>query len=76
MKKFIHEENMKLFREQLAETTDPKKRQMLLKLLAEEEAKEDKQPRLSLDTDQCNWGDGHATMSGWRTSLFDVPALA
>jgi hypothetical protein len=35
MSKFIHEENLNLFR----------KRQMLLKLLAEEEAK-DEQPRL------------------------------
>ena len=40
MKKFIHEENLKLFRKRLAETTDPAERQMLLKLLAEEEAKE------------------------------------
>jgi hypothetical protein len=39
MKKFIHEENLKLFRKRLAETTDPAERQMLLKLLAEEEAK-------------------------------------
>jgi hypothetical protein len=45
MKKFIHEENLKLFRKRLDETTDPKKRQMLLKLLAEEEA-DDEQPRL------------------------------
>jgi len=36
MKNFIHEENLKLFRKQLAETTDPQKRQVLLKLLAEE----------------------------------------
>jgi hypothetical protein len=40
MKKFIHEENLKLFRKQLAETTDPKRRQMLLKLIEEEEAKD------------------------------------
>jgi hypothetical protein len=38
MKKFIHEENLKLFRERLAETTDPEKRRVLLKLLAEEDA--------------------------------------
>jgi hypothetical protein len=44
MKKFIHEENLKLFRKRLAETTDPEKRQMLLKLLAEEEAKNDPSP--------------------------------
>jgi hypothetical protein len=40
MKKFIHEETLKLFRKRLAETTDPAERPMLLKLLAEEEAKE------------------------------------
>jgi len=44
MKKFIHEENLKLFRKRLAETIDPEKRQMLLKLLAEEEAKNDPLP--------------------------------
>lgn len=41
MKKFIHEENLKLFRKRLAETTDAEKRRMLLKLLEEEEAKDD-----------------------------------
>jgi hypothetical protein len=46
MKKFIHEENLKLYRKRLDETTDPEKRQMLLKLLAEEEAKDDEEPRL------------------------------
>ena len=45
MKKFIHEENLKLYRKRLDETTDPEKRQMLLKLLAEEEAKDDEEPR-------------------------------
>jgi hypothetical protein len=45
MKKFIREENLKLFRKRLDETTDPEKRQMLLKLLAEEEA-DDEQPHL------------------------------
>ena len=40
MKNFSHQENLKLFRKQLAETTDLRKRQMLLKLLAEEEALE------------------------------------
>jgi hypothetical protein len=40
MKKFIHEENLKLFRKHLAETTDPQRRKMLLKLLEEEEAKD------------------------------------
>jgi hypothetical protein len=45
MKKFIHEENLKLFRKRLAETTDPEKRQMLLKLLTDEAAK-DERPHL------------------------------
>ena len=35
---FVHNENIKLFRKQLAETTDPEKRRMLLRLLANEEA--------------------------------------
>ena len=38
MKKFVHDENMKVFRKQLDETTDPEKRRVLLKLLAEEKA--------------------------------------
>ena len=38
MKKFIHEENLRLFRKQLAETTDPKRRQSLLSLIEAEEA--------------------------------------
>jgi hypothetical protein len=29
MSKYIHEENLKLYRKRLAETTDPEKRQML-----------------------------------------------
>ena len=44
MKTFIHEENLKLFRKRLVETTDPEKRQMLLKLLVEEEAKNEQPP--------------------------------
>ena len=35
---YVHNENMKLFRKQLSETTDPEKRRMLLMLLADEEA--------------------------------------
>jgi hypothetical protein len=38
MKKFIHEENLKLFRKRLTETTDPKRRQLLLSLIEAEEA--------------------------------------
>ncbi|MGB9116151.1 hypothetical protein [Bradyrhizobium sp.] len=37
MDKFVHDENIKLFHKQLAETTDPEKRRVLLKLLAAEE---------------------------------------
>ena len=40
MEKFVHNENLKLYRKLLAETTDAQKRQTLLKLLADEEAKE------------------------------------
>jgi hypothetical protein len=51
MKNFIHEENLRLFRKSIAETSDPAKRQLLLKLLADEEAKGDghsssKEPKL------------------------------
>jgi hypothetical protein len=41
MDKFVHDENLKLYRKLLAETTDAQKRQMLLKLLAAEEAKDE-----------------------------------
>jgi hypothetical protein len=43
MEKFVHNENLKLYRKLLAETTDEQKRRTLLKLLADEEAK-DAQP--------------------------------
>jgi hypothetical protein len=43
MEKFVHSENLKLYRKVLAETTDEQKRQTLLKLLSDEEAK-DAQP--------------------------------
>ncbi len=39
MEKFVHSENLKLYRKLLAEATDEQKRQTLLKLLADEEAK-------------------------------------
>jgi hypothetical protein len=38
MDKFIHEENLRLFRKRLAETTDEKQRQVLHNLIAEHEA--------------------------------------
>ena len=40
MESFIHTENIRLYQKLLAETSDPDKRQMLLKLLADEEAKD------------------------------------
>jgi hypothetical protein len=40
MENFVHSENLKLYRKVLAETTDEQKRQTLLKLLSDEEAKD------------------------------------
>jgi hypothetical protein len=40
MEKFIHRQNLEHYRKLLAETTDEVKRQTLLKLLTEEEAKD------------------------------------
>ena len=40
MERFIHLANMALFRKRLAEPCDDARRQVLLKLLADEEAKE------------------------------------
>ena len=42
--KFVHKENIKLYRKLLAETSDEQKRQTLLKLLADEEAKDADRP--------------------------------
>ena len=39
MERFIHRQNLALFRKRLAEPCDDAQRQLLLKLLAEEEAK-------------------------------------
>ena len=58
MKEFIHEENLKLFRKLLAETSDPEKRQTLLQLLADEAAK-DERPHLG----QTLSGDQHPYQS-------------
>jgi hypothetical protein len=38
MERYIHEENIALYLKVLSETTDPTKRQTVLKLLAEEQA--------------------------------------
>jgi hypothetical protein len=40
MEHFIHNENLKLWRRQLEETTDAQKRAVLVGLIAEEEARE------------------------------------
>ena len=40
MDRFIHLQNLSHFRKQLADTTDASQRQQILKLLAEEEAKD------------------------------------
>jgi len=40
MDKFIHQENLALFKKRLAEANDPAKQEMLLKLQAEELTKE------------------------------------
>ena len=47
MEKFIHDENIRLYRRLLADATDPtdaERRRVLLKLLAEEEAKDQRPP--------------------------------
>ena len=40
MERFIHRENLELFKKRLAEPCDDARRQLLLRLLAEEEARE------------------------------------
>jgi hypothetical protein len=47
MEKFIHRENLALFRKRLAEAPDDATRQVLLKLLEEEEAKDPPSQRKS-----------------------------
>jgi hypothetical protein len=44
MEQFIHRQNLAHFRKLLAQPTDEAQRRMLMKLLAEEEAKEPKPP--------------------------------
>jgi hypothetical protein len=45
MEKFVHRENIKLYRKLLAETTDAQKRQMLLKLLADKRQRTSGHPK-------------------------------
>jgi hypothetical protein len=40
MQEFLHEKNLELYRKRLLETTDPAEREVLVKLLAEEELKD------------------------------------
>jgi hypothetical protein len=40
IQRYVHEENILLYRKLLADTMDEEKRKIILKLLAEEEAKE------------------------------------
>jgi bacterioferritin (cytochrome b1) len=40
MERFVHRQNLERFRKQLAEAKDEKTREMLAKLLADEEAKD------------------------------------
>jgi hypothetical protein len=40
MQRYVHEENILLYRKLLADTLDEEKRKIILRLLAEEEAKE------------------------------------
>lgn len=45
MEEYIHQENLVLFKKQLAEARSEFERKVLLKLLAEEEARETSLPR-------------------------------
>ena len=45
MERFVHRQNLEHFRKQLAEAKDEPTRQMLLRLLADEEAKEAPPPK-------------------------------
>jgi hypothetical protein len=45
MERFVHRQNIEHYRKLLAETTDEAQRRQLLKLLAEEEAKDPSAPQ-------------------------------
>ncbi len=45
MDRYIHQENLRLLRKRLAETHDDAKHEVLLKLLADEEAREEVLPK-------------------------------
>lgn len=63
IERFIHQQNLLLYRKLLSETTDEEKRQTLFKLLADEKAKDNhpqsmRLPTIPLETDQQ--GPAHA----------------
>jgi hypothetical protein len=45
MERFIHRENLEHYRKLLTQSTDEGRREQILKLLAEEEAKDQRQPK-------------------------------
>lgn len=64
MEEFIHRENLIIFKRRLAVAKSDEQRQMLLKLLAEEEARD---ACLNLGTKRTNW-------AGLTMSVHWVPA--
>ena len=80
MHRYIHEQNLAHYRKVLSETTDPTKRQTLLKLLADEQANvrplTETEPRPN-DIDVDQFADcGSRYEVAWRTSYFDAPEPA
>jgi len=71
MELFIHRQNLLLFRKQLAEKQSLTKRLQLLRLLAEEEAKDQPRSRHSKILDRLARND---FFYGWRTSAERHPA--
>jgi hypothetical protein len=49
MKKFIHDENLKLFRKRLTEATNESDRHIIRELIAEEEAKKPRRTKAETD---------------------------
>jgi hypothetical protein len=50
MERFIHQQNLLLYRKLLSETADEEKRQTLFKLLADEKAKDNRPQKSRLPT--------------------------
>ncbi|MBX9710380.1 MAG: hypothetical protein K2X60_05040 [Xanthobacteraceae bacterium] len=53
MENFIHNENLKLFRQRLAESTSEKERKTIQALIEEEEKKEAPQMKVTIERDGC-----------------------